>query len=111
MRGAGGGPKNPKVSLAPLVKALVRRGVLEPDDDVTPTSLAGISGMARQSTTQWIRSGELTVWSADQAAVRALNVHPTHIWGDDWLLPVDADIAGRSLTIDIAFAALKEQAS
>lgn len=84
MRGAGGGPKNQKVPLEPLVTALVRRGVLEPDDD-SYTSLADAIGLTRQSVTRFVRSGELTVWTADLAAVRALNVHPMNVWGNDWL--------------------------
>lgn len=30
-------------------------------------------------------AGRLTVWAADQLAVRVLGEHPLMVWGEDWL--------------------------
>lgn len=101
---------NPKVPLEPLVRALVACGAVEPDK-VTNAYLADVLGIAHQSVTRIVRKGELTVWAADRAAIRGLNVHPTYIWGDEWLDAIDEADIDRSVRIDLAFASLREVAS
>lgn len=74
-----GSPSGATLSLAPMRRALLdlsarQSGTLE---EIIGRSLCRL----------WYRSvqrGFLTPFAADKLAIRACNVHPSHIWGPSW---------------------------
>jgi lambda repressor-like predicted transcriptional regulator len=110
MRGAGGGPpRQPRVPLAPLIDALVKRGALQPAG-YTVYDVARAVGLSPPVTTSALQTGQITVYAADRAAIAGLNVHPTHIWGDEWLDQewLHHPNVNREVRADMAFAQLRQ---
>lgn len=110
MRGAGGGPaRQPRVPVEPLLRAMVQRGVLQPDG-YTVYDVARAVGLSPPVTTNALQTGQITVYAADRAAVTSLNVHPTHIWGDQWLDQewLHHPNVDREIRADVAFDQLRQ---
>jgi len=74
-----GPPSGTALDLAPMRRAL---------DEVTARRSGTLEEILGRSLSRlWYRSlqrGFLTPFAADKLAIRACNVHPSHIWADEW---------------------------
>ncbi|HSX68769.1 helix-turn-helix domain-containing protein [Nocardioides sp.] len=72
------GPRHPRVAAAPLLRLVIARG--------GPGACGARGGTAaEQALVRARRQGWLTIWAADELAVRLLGMSPLEVWGDEWL--------------------------
>jgi lambda repressor-like predicted transcriptional regulator len=101
-------PSPPKVPFLPLYKAFIADGAAEPAHALTAMSVT--AGVDRSGLYRCLATDTVSVWMADEIAIRSLNRHPVEIWGDDWLDPdsLHHPSVDRAVRIDHAFQQLRK---
>lgn len=99
----------PNVPLAPLIDVLVRRRIIPLNWTIADLhqALGGSRFLARQA----VSTRHINVWVADHVATQLLAVHPTQIWGDQWLDQewLHHPNVDREVRADLAFQQLRQQ--
>jgi hypothetical protein len=81
------------VPFLPIYRAFIADGAAEPAHALS--AMGAAAGVDRSGLYRCFATDTVSVWMADEIAVRALNRHPVEIWGDDWL---DRDALDDAIT-------------